>query len=212
MLQQFASQNAAGDYEEGAFSLLTTQFGAENRKMLVMVQKYHGKVIREYERNYRDDSDFYAVVWDEEKEEPRHIQWATTRAWTYACGCTIDATPEVIEKYNAWCKRRDHAWSEYRKKEKKYIPAKGKTIRATTRRGKAVGKQGVVTWVGASLYGGMSARFYTDSGEATFVSTDSIEILDEETGEWLPGARHCKLGWHVPESILPTPKFFSAPA
>ena len=205
MLQEFARQNADGTYEDGAFSLLTVQFGADVRKNLVMVQRYQGATIREYERNYYDDSDFYAVVWDEEKQEPRHIQWATTRAWTYACGCVIDATPEVLEKYNAWCKRRDHAWSVYRKQEKKYIPAKGKTIRSTTRRGKAVGKQGLVTWVGASLYGGMSARFITDDGYV-FVSTDSIEILDEETGEWLPGARHCQLGWHVPEAILPTPK------
>lgn len=208
MLQEFARQTADGTWEEGAFSLLTTQFGAENRNMLVMVQRYQGQVIREYERNGYDDSDFYAVVWDEEKQEPRHIQWGTTRAWTYACGCVVDATPEVIEKYNAWCKRSNEAWAAYHKMEAKYIPAKGKTIRSTTRRGKVVGKQGVVTWVGASLYGGMSARFVTDSGEAAFVSTDSIEILDEATGEWLPGARHCKLGWHVPEAILPTPKFF----
>ncbi len=204
MLQEFARQNADGTWEDGAFSLLTTQFGAD-RRILVMVQRYHGKVIREYERNGYDDSDFYAVVWDEEKQEPRHIQWGTTRAWTYACGCVVDATPEVLEKYNAWCQRRDAAWAAYHKLEAKYIPAKGKIIRSTTTRGKAKGKQGLVTWVGASLYGGMSARFITDSNEAVFVSTDSIEILDEETGEWLRGARHCKLGWHVPEEILPSP-------
>ena len=206
MLQEFARQNSDGTWEDGAFSLLTTQFGAD-RRILVMVQRYQGKVIREYERNGYDDSDFYAVVWDEEKQEPRHIQWATTRGWTYACGCVVDATPDVIEKYNAWCKRRDHAWAEYRKQERKYIPAKGKTIRSTTRRGKAKGKQGLVTWVGASNFGGMSARFVTDSGEVVFVSTDSIEIFDEETETWLPGARHCKLGWHVPEDVLPSPKF-----
>lgn len=207
MLQEFANQNADGTWEEGAFSLLTTQFGADRSK-LVMVHRYVGKVIREYERNGYDDSDFYAVVWDEEKQEPRHVMFATTRAWTYACGCIIDATPDVIEKYNDWCKRHDAAWAAYHKMEAKYIPTKGKTIRSTTRRGKAKGKQGLVTWVGGSLYGGMSARFVTDSGEAVFVSTDSIEILDEETETWLPGARHCKLGWHVPEEILPTPKTF----
>lgn len=205
MLQEFALQNADGTYEEGAFSLLTKQFGADRRN-LVMVERYRGQVIREYERNGYDDSDFYAVVWDEEKQEPRHVMWGTTRAWTYACGCVVDATPEVLEKYNAWCKRRDAAWAAYHKLEAKYIPAKGKIIRSTTRRGKAKGKQGMVTWVGSSLYGGMSARFVTDSGEAVFVSTDSLEILDEETGNWLPGALHCQLGWHVPENILPSPK------
>lgn len=205
MLQEFARQNADGTYEDGAFSLLTTQFGAD-RSPLVMVHRYQGATIREYERNGYDDSDFYAVVWDEEKQEPRHIQFATTRAWTYACGCIIDATPEVLEKYNAWCKRRDAAWAAYRALKAKYIPGKGKTIRSTTRRGKAAGKQGLVTWIDKSPYGGISARFVTDSGEAVFVSTDSIEILDEETGEWLEGARHCKLGWHVPEEALPSPK------
>lgn len=205
MLQEFAHQNSDGYWENGSFSLLTTQYGSD-RSNMVMVQRYQGATIREYERNGHDDSDFYAVVWDEKNQEPRHVMYATTRAWTYACGCIIDATPEVLEKYNAWCKRRDAAWAEFKRKEAKYIPTKGKTVRATTRRGKAKDKQGLVTWVGASNFGGMSARFVTDSGEAVFVSTDSIEILDEETGEWLKGARHCKLGWHVPEEILPTPK------
>lgn len=205
MLQEFARQNSDGTYENGAFSLLTTQYGVDKRSLLVMVHRYQGATIREYERNGYDDSDFYAVVWDEEMQAPRHIQFATTRAWTYPCGCVIDATPEVLEKYDAWCKRNNALWDAYHALEAKYIPAKGKTVRSTTRRGKAKGKQGLVTWVGSSYYGGMSARFVTDSGEAVFVSTDSIEILDEETGEWLKGARHCKLGWHVPEEILPRP-------
>jgi len=201
MIRVFADTN-----ETGSFCLMEHKQYNQDGKSLTMIDRYHGLVIREYERNSYNDSDFYAVVWDEEKQEPRHIQWGTTRAWTYACGCVVDATPEVLEKYNAWCKRANAAWAEYHKQEAKYIPAKGKTIRSTTTRGKAKGKQGLVTWVGQSPYGGQSIRFVTDSGEALFVSVESAEILDNATEKWLPVAKHCKLGWYVPEEILPSPK------
>lgn len=52
MLQEFARQNSDGTYENGAFSLLTTQYGPD-RSGMVMVQRYQGATIREYERNGR---------------------------------------------------------------------------------------------------------------------------------------------------------------
>jgi hypothetical protein len=36
-------------------------------------------VLREYERNYHDDSDFMAFVWDEKKQKVREVRIATTR-------------------------------------------------------------------------------------------------------------------------------------
>lgn len=63
---------------------------------------YEGAVLDMTERNGYDDSDFYAVVWDEAEGRVKSIQYATTRGWTYCNGASIDATPEVQEKAAAW--------------------------------------------------------------------------------------------------------------
>ena len=63
---------------------------------------YVGAVLDTYEHNGRDDSDFYAVVWDETEQRVKEVQYATTRGWTYNNGATVDATPEVWEKAQNW--------------------------------------------------------------------------------------------------------------
>lgn len=66
-----------------------------------------GKCIREREYNGYDDSDFYMLVWDDEINAPREIQFASTRGWTYPCmGSSVDATPEVRAKYEAYEQKR----------------------------------------------------------------------------------------------------------
>lgn len=64
--------------------------------------EYAGCVLEDRERNYHDDSDFYALVWDEADQRIRTIEYATTR---FAGGgfCDVDATPEVRAKAAASC-------------------------------------------------------------------------------------------------------------
>lgn len=69
---------------------------------VLVKQSFHGCVISKREMNGYDDSDFYALVWNEEKNAPEEIQYATTRGWTYANGASVDATPEVLAKYAAY--------------------------------------------------------------------------------------------------------------
>lgn len=68
--------------------------------------KWHthvGLCLREREMNGYHDSDFYMLVWDDEKGEPDEIMFATTRGWTYpALASRVDATDEVKAKYEAW--------------------------------------------------------------------------------------------------------------
>jgi hypothetical protein len=63
---------------------------------------YEGCVLGEYERNMSDDSDFYAVVWDEEAKCVSHEEWGSTR---FACssGCVVDATEETKMKAYRYC-------------------------------------------------------------------------------------------------------------
>jgi len=71
------------------------QYGGE------VTEEYKGAVLATREKNYYDDSDFYAVVWDEESQRVKSVNYASTR---YGGGgdATVDATPEVLEKAKAF--------------------------------------------------------------------------------------------------------------
>lgn len=66
-----------------------------------------GKCLFEREHNMRDDSDFYMTVWNDEKNAPEEIMFATTRGWSYPCMASrVDATDEVKEKYQKYLVQR----------------------------------------------------------------------------------------------------------
>ncbi len=69
---------------------------------LFMQVSWIGCVLETRERNYHDDSDFYALVWDDSEQRVRSIDYATTRGWTYPNSATVDATPEILAKVEAW--------------------------------------------------------------------------------------------------------------
>lgn len=60
-----------------------------------------GCVISLRERNGYDDSDFFATYWDEESQSFQEIEYATTRGWSYPNNATVDATPEVLARWEA---------------------------------------------------------------------------------------------------------------
>src|SRR5215510_5788359 len=47
------------------------------------VTTHEGLVLELREMNGYDDSDFYAVVWNDAKGEPERVEYASTRGWTY---------------------------------------------------------------------------------------------------------------------------------
>ena len=70
---------------------------------------YKGCVLRKWEHNGYDDSDFYADVWDEAEQRVKSIEYATTRFWTYHLGAVVDATPEARGCAEAWEKAKRRA-------------------------------------------------------------------------------------------------------
>lgn len=88
-------------YANGAYCSLNHRESG----ILILWETYQGCCVSERERNGYDDSDFYMTVWDDELGKAYETMFATTRGWTYpAMGSYVDATPEVIEKYDAWKK------------------------------------------------------------------------------------------------------------
>lgn len=90
--------NDLNEYPTGAFCPISIF----NEKVCVY-DTHHGLCLFEVESNYHDDSDFYMVVWNEDTQSPEKILFATTRGWSYPCYAShVDATDEVLEKYNEW--------------------------------------------------------------------------------------------------------------
>lgn len=73
----------------------------KNHPGAMLVTYYTGRVIALREMNGSDDSDFIAIVWTHE-DKLAEITYATTRGWTYANSASVDATPEILAKYDAY--------------------------------------------------------------------------------------------------------------
>ena len=110
-------------------------------------ETYVGRVLETYEENGYNDSDFYAVVWDDETNSLIHTQFATTRFYSNGYGAKIDATPEIVEKATAERKNRFLKSAIENDEEKAKTITKGKMVEINRGR-KNRGIIGEVFWVG----------------------------------------------------------------
>lgn len=105
--------------------------------------QYVGTTLTTRERNYHDDSDFYAVVWDEADGQVKCVDYGTTR-FCWMGDATTDATPDIVAKANAW------AQATLRDDIRKALEADarkvriGDEVRTTVSRGKNKGFTGEV--------------------------------------------------------------------
>lgn len=91
---------------------------------------HRGVVLATREMNGYDDSDFYALVWAGDHVE--QVEYATTRFWTYPNNATVDAAPEVLEQYRAWCARLDALGRVKREAEAKAAEARKAAMKASS--------------------------------------------------------------------------------
>lgn len=147
------------------------QTGEESRKTL-----YEGCVLDDRERNFYDDSDFYAVVWDEDERSIKQYQYNTTR---FAGGgsCRIDATDEVRRKADDWLV--EWALPILRKMEhdKARTVEKDKRVRVFKGRKAPIGTEGKVFWLqhqNGDPYG-RSHGWRTKIGIAVDDETEAVE-------------------------------------
>lgn len=152
----------------------------------VFKTSYAGCVLETRERNYYDDSDFYAIVWDEAARCIKDVDYATTRAWTYNNGAVVDATPEVLAKARAYqAARIFEAW-QAKNIAQAQEPTVGKTVTVVRGRKVPLGTVGVVTWVGkgkrfsASRWATPDVRvgIQLGDGQRVFTSAKNCEVQD----------------------------------
>lgn len=121
-------------------------------KPLYMETTHVGLVLSTGEINGYDDSDFFATVWNADKEEAERITYASTRGWTYPNGATVDATPEVLAAYAAYQARKAAATKAYREAERAKLPEVGKVVKVVRGRKVPVGAVGQVFWTGPNQF------------------------------------------------------------
>lgn len=107
--------------------------------------QYEGCVIETRERNYHDDSDFYAVVWDEENQALKEITYASTR-FGGGGNVTVDITPENMKKVEEWCRARTFAAYKDAYEYQARQPEMEKIVRVVRGRKVPHGTQGKIFW------------------------------------------------------------------
>ena len=144
-----------------------------------------GCVISLREMNGYDDSDFYATYYEPESGEFKETLYASTRGWTYPCGAVVDATPEVLEKWRAYCKARNEAYYAKVAAAEAAKPTKGKTVKVIRPvRGKAAlkgGETGKVFWYGEDKFSRYSKAYRVgvelEEGRKVFISAGAVEVV-----------------------------------
>lgn len=147
--------NNREEFPEGAYCDLSYSKPSTDgrRQVIVLYESHNGRCISKREQNGRDDSDFYMLVWNEEKGAAESIMFATTRGWSYPClGSRVDATPDTLAKYEAWRTKAQAERAAQTERERLAYEAKmpsiGKRIRVIAGRKIAKGTEAEVFWFG----------------------------------------------------------------
>lgn len=131
---------------------------------------HEGCVLEDRERNYYDDSDFYAVVWTD--GDLKEVEYNTTR---FAGGgnCRVDATPQTWSEVGAYCRNRlaDLIYRDVQ--EAARVVEKGKRVRVARGRKVPIGTEGELFWIGqTNVYGGYSKWSQRDVRKVGVATTE----------------------------------------
>jgi len=180
--------------------------------------RYEGCVLETRERNYHDDSDFYAVVWDSKEKKIKTVDYASTHCSCYRVGATIDATEAVKKKADRWLVKYGFAQLKMQAEAAAKWPEKGKRVRVVYGRKVPHGTEGVVIWVGEKNYGPYGQRV-TRIGIATDDEKEQV-VRSRRDGTTYVVERHAHVVWTAssnvevvdPEQYVPTDKELRARA
>jgi hypothetical protein len=154
-------------------------FGCSFFEPLYMETSHSGMVLYTSELNGRDDSDFLATFWNEEKGQPEELCYASTRGWTYPNSAWRDATPEIQAKYDSWRKKREEESAKRARRESLMKVQVGKPVRVHKGRKVPIGTEGKVFWVGPCKFRRGSIRVGMEclNGERVYLDSDNVVVL-----------------------------------
>jgi len=146
-----------------------------NYSPLYMKTSYVGCVVDTGEINGYDDSDFYAVVWDDAKQEFKRVVYASTRGWSYPNGASIDATPEIAAKYAEMQEAKYRAIQERKRMDRLMRVERGKQVKIVRGRKLPKGLIGICFWVGQTRFG-WSVGIESERGRE-FTALGNVEVI-----------------------------------
>jgi hypothetical protein len=164
-------------------------------------KRFENCVLETREINKRDDSDFYAIVWDEARQMVRKEFYATTRCATYHISCSVDMTQEMLIEAEANAEANPNEFKKLRDKysmmvepinlnieNQKDIRALSKGDIVKNRFATEDDKVYEIFWIGADKFNEKRSRVgirnVEDKKDKMFVPYG--EILKEVGGEFIP--------------------------
>ena len=147
-------------------------------------KKHEGRVVATGEHNYHNDSDFYAVVYDQKTDSFFECEFGTTRHYTYNNGATIDAPKHLIDLYI----ERERQASIEREREyyrkKRLTVGRDKTVKVVKGKKVPVGTTGKVTWIGFDNYrkGEYRIGIIDDQGKTHYTSASNVIVTHDSSG------------------------------
>lgn len=172
---------------------METAIAASTPKCDYYDRDFTGCVLGVTENNGYHDSDFFAIVWDNEQNCVRTIEDGTTRAYAPSKYHRPDASIEVLEKARAW-------WASEigPKKAKEALLARanaieiGSIVKAVKGRKIPKGTVGEVVWKGKDAYNRYATRIGIKVGGVTLFTNMSnvlklnvFEPTDVEIVNWI---------------------------
>jgi hypothetical protein len=170
----------------------------ETRDMTIWLYDTHiGLCLEDRERNGRDDSDFYMLVWNPEKGIIESHEFASTRGWSYPCyGSRPDATEETKAAATEYLRARYLDAIKSKNFSDARTPVHGrnvKVIKSFKNKGIQVeaGTLGDIFWTGMSKNFSGSRWFHPEpmiglravDGTRSFTKAANVEVLNPEQFE-----------------------------
>lgn len=147
---------------------------------------YTGAVLGLFECNGYDDSDFYAIVWDEPTQSIKKVEYRSTRH-AGSGKATVDAIPGFLIPAERILRDRyiDKMTRETEREARR--PDMGRVVKSLTTRGKHKGAVGVVKWIGTDAYRSYPGRPVYRVGiqvdgetKLRYLPLDRVEVANPE--------------------------------
>ena len=143
---------------------------------------FTGCVLSTREYNGYHDSDFYAIVWDEEQGCVREIEDGTTRAYAPSKYSRADASEEVRAKARAWYASNAAIRASARIRLERAFNAirVGDEVKVVAGRKVALDTIGEVVWVGQDRFNPRTYRvgMRISDGSRVFTALGNLEKLN----------------------------------
>lgn len=180
-MAEAAERGAKVIFRPYLYSDLKVEGDGECDYVVALEARYEGMCLAEGEHNYRDDSDFFALVWN--GSAPEEVQFASTRGPSYENYVTLDATPEVAAAYESWKTARETAARAAATAREAATPRVGKTVRVVAGRKVPRGTVGTVVWYGTSKFGYSRTPTYRvglkdSTGTVHYTDANNVAVVE----------------------------------